>query len=96
MKAIFKIEQLGEPIVVQSQKAESGKLYKRIALFREMGERHGDVVMITILGDLAQDGMLKEGDIILASIRFSIHEYNGQVYQDATLNAAHILVPAGK
>lgn len=96
MKGIFNIEQLGEPIVVQSQKAEGGKLYKRIALLREMGERHGDVIMVTILGDLAQNGILKEEDIVLASIHFNIHEYNGQTYQDATLNAAHLLVPASK
>ena len=50
MKGIFIIEKLGEPMEVQSQKAEGGKLAKRTALFREMGERHGDVIMATLLG----------------------------------------------
>lgn len=96
MKGIFIIDQMGEPIVVQSQKAEGGKLYKCTALFREMGERHGDVIMATLLGVQAKDEMLKEGDVVIASIRFSIHEHNGQTYQDAVVGIANILATAGE
>ena len=45
MKGIFYIEKLGEPMEVQSQKVEGGKLAKRMVILREMGERNADCVV---------------------------------------------------
>ena len=36
MKGIFYIEKLGEPMEVQSQKVEGGKLAKRMVILREI------------------------------------------------------------
>ena len=94
MKGIFSIEKLGEPFEVQSQKAEGGKLAKRLIILREMGERNGDYVVAHLLGTQAQEGVLKEEDVVIASVRLSVHEHNGNYYQDAVVGVAHILCPA--
>ena len=94
MKGIFCIEKLGEPMEVQSQKVEGGKLAKRMVILREMGERNGDCVVAHLLGPQAQNGALKEEDIVIASVKLSVHEHNGNIYQDAVVGVAHILCPA--
>jgi hypothetical protein len=94
MKGIFIIEKLGEPIEVPSQKAENGKLTKRLVVLRDMGERYGDCIVASVLGDMAKDEMLKEEDVVISSIRLSVHEHNGQTYQDAVVNAISILCAA--
>jgi hypothetical protein len=94
MKGIFYIEKLGEPMEVQSQKVEGGKLAKRMVILREMGERNADCVVAHLLGPQAQNGALKEEDIVIASVKLSVHEHNGNIYQDAVVGVAHILCPA--
>ena len=96
MKGIFLIEKLGEPIEVQSQKTEDGKLAKRVVVFREMGERFGDCIVASVLGRMAQEEVLKEEDVVIASIRLSVHEHNGQMYQDAVVSGINILCAAGE
>lgn len=94
MKGIFSIEKLGEPFEVQSQKVEGGKLAKRMIILREMGERNGDCIVAHLLGTQAQEGILKEEDIVIASVKLSVHEHNGNYYQDAVVGVAQILCPA--
>ena len=94
MKGIFSIEKLGEPFEVQSQKVEGGKLAKRMIILREMGERNGDCIVAHLLGIQAQEGILKEEDIVIASVKLSVHEHNGNYYQDAVVGVAQILCPA--
>lgn len=94
MKGIFYIEKLGEPMEVQSQKVEGRKLAKRMVILREMGERNADCVVAHLLGPQAQNGVLKEADIVVASVKLSVHEHNGNYYQDAVVGIAHILCPA--
>lgn len=94
MKGIFIIEKLGEPMEVPSQKTEDGKLTKRLVVLREMGERYGDYIVASVLGQMTKDEMLKEEDVVIASIRLSVHEHNGQTYQDAVVNGISILCAA--
>ena len=96
MKGIFYIEKLGEPMEVQSQKAEGGKLAKRMIILRELGERYSDNIVATVFGAKAQDGILKEEDVVIASVHLTTHEHNGQIYQDAVVNAICILCAAGE
>lgn len=96
MKGIFYIEKLGEPIEVQSQKAEGGKLAKRIIILREMGERYSDCIVASVFGPNAQKEVLKEGDVVIASVHLTTHEHSGQIYQDAVVNAISILCAAGE
>jgi hypothetical protein len=51
-------------------------------------------VVAHLLGPQAQNGALKEEDIVIASVKLSIHEHNGNYYQDAVVGIAHILCPA--
>ena len=85
MKNLFKVIHQGEPQQVASQKAEGGQLSKCMITLQEWGDKYGDTFVCTLLGNSAQCRW-SAGDIVLASLRFSSHEYNGQWYQDITVN----------
>ncbi len=67
--------------MVDSQKAEGGKLAKCNILLQEMGGKYENQYAATMLGNLAQLRFL-EDDMVAARLRFTTREYNGQVFQD--------------
>ena len=81
---ILKVVRQGEAFMVDSQKAEGGKLAKCNILLQEMGGKYENQYAATMLGNMAQ---LKfyPGDLVLATLRFQTREYNGQVFQDILL-----------
>lgn len=81
---ILKVLKQGEAFMVDSQKAESGKLAKCNILLQEMGGKYENQYAATMLGNLAQ---LKfyPGELVVATLRFQAREYNGQVFQDILL-----------
>lgn len=79
------VSQMGELFSVYSPKTKKEIHKRNIELF-EVGVRHGDCVVVTALGDDAKDPIFGEGDFILATVRLSTHEYNGQLYNDAILD----------
>jgi len=79
---IFKVVRQGEAFDVQSQKAESGKTRKCTILLREMGGgKFENEYACSMLGNLAEC-RFKEGDVVVAAIRQSAREYQGQLYQE--------------
>ena len=83
MKATFlKVVKCGEVFSVKSEKSENG-LRKRNIVLQELGGKYEDQFVVATLGALA-DVPMKEGDIVLAALRFQAREYNGQQYQDIT------------
>ena len=85
MKQIYKVVSQTEPIAVQSQKAENGQTSKCSIVLQEINGRYSDTMMATMLG---KDATLRfyEGDVVYASLRFTVREYNGQNYQDIVVN----------
>lgn len=85
MKQIFKVVAQSETIAVPSQKAEGGQVYKSTIVLQEPGGKYEDTFAATMLGATAQCRFYA-GDVVVAALRFSAREYNGQVYQDIVVN----------
>ena len=81
MKQIFRVVSQTEPIAVQSQKSENGQTSKCTITLQEFGGKYEDTFVATMLGNLAQCRFYKD-DLVIASLRFTTREYNGQVFQD--------------
>ena len=85
MKQIFRVVSQSETIAVQSQKSENGQTSKCTITLQEFGGKYEDTFVATMLGNLAQCRFYKD-DLVMASLRFTTREYNGQVYQDIVVN----------
>ena len=81
MKRFFRVVSQTEPVAVQSQKAEGGQVMKCTITLQEINGRYADTFVATMLG---KDATLRfyAGDLVFASLRFTVREYNGQNYQD--------------
>ena len=78
---ICKVIAQTEPVYVQSKKSESGQLAKCYIRLRELGGDYEDEYQCALLGNIALCKFY-EGDIVIATLRFSTHEYQGQVFQE--------------
>ena len=79
---ILKVVRQGEAFSVQSSKQESGQIKKCNIVLREMGgSKFENEYVCTMLGNLAECRFY-EGDVVAATLRFSTHEYQGQVFQE--------------
>ena len=92
MKQVMKVVSCGEVQQVPSQKSEGGMLSKRQIVLQEIGGKYEDQVVGVMLGNLAQC-QFYPGDVVMASIRLSVREYNGQMYQDIVVET---LIAIGK
>ncbi len=72
----------GEAFSVQSQKSESGQIQKCNIVLRELGgSKFENEFVCSMLGNLAES-RFQEGELVAATLRFSTHEHQGQVYQE--------------
>ena len=79
---ILKVVRQGEAFSVQSAKAEGGSIQKCNIVLREMGgSKFENEFVCAMLGNLAACRFY-EGDVVAATLRFSTHEYQGQVFQE--------------
>ncbi len=78
---ILKVVRQGEAFGVQSAKAESGTIQKCNIVLREMGGKYENEYVCAMLGNLAAC-RFNEGDVVAATLRFSTHEYQNQVFQE--------------
>ena len=85
MKTFFKVTAQSEPFAVQSQKAESGQLMKCNIVLQELGGQYENRYVATILGEQAKTRFAKD-ELVVAALRFSTREYNGQMYQDIVVS----------
>ena len=81
----FRVVSQGDVTYVASQKAESGQLAKCMIRLKEFGCKFGDEYVCTLFGNLALSKYY-EGDLVLASLRFQVHEVNGATYQEVVAN----------
>ena len=71
---------------IPSTKQEGGQLAKCIIRFKEFGGgKFGNEYACTMFGNLAQCKFY-EGDLVVASLRFQVHEVNGATYQEVVAN----------
>lgn len=85
MKQIFKVVSQGETITIPSQKTESGKTFKSNIVLQEIGGKYADTYVAALLGNAAQCRFFA-GEIVVAALRFSTREHNGQTYQDIVVD----------
>ena len=85
MKTIFRVIAQSETFSVPSQKAEGGQLAKCNIVLQEIGGKYENSYAATVLGEQAKMRFAKD-DLVVAALRFSTREYNGQVYQDIVVN----------
>ncbi len=78
---ILRVVRQGEAFDVQSQKAESGKIKKCNIVLRELGGKFENEYVCATLGNLAEQ-RFAENDVVAATLRFSTHEYQGQIFQE--------------
>ena len=86
MTNIYHVVSQGVVSYVASQKAEGGQLAKCVIRLKEFGGgKFGNEYACTMFGNLAQCRFY-EGDLVVASLRFQVHEVNGTVYQEVVAN----------
>ena len=81
MKGIFKIMAQSDTFAVPSQKAEGGQVNKCNIILQDVGGKYENSYVAAVLGEQANIRFTRD-DLIVASLRFSTREYNGQTYQD--------------
>ena len=79
---ILKVVRQGEAFRVQSSKQESGSIQKYAIVLQELGgSKFENEYVCAMLGNLA-GCRFYEGDVVIATLRFSTHEYQGQTFQE--------------
>ena len=81
MKGIFKVMAQSETFAVPSQKAEGGQVNKCNIILQDVGGKYENSYVAAVLGEQANIRFMRD-DLVVASLRFSTREYNGQTYQD--------------
>ena len=71
----------GEAFSVRSEKSETGQIQKCNIVLKELGSKFENEYVCAMLGNLAACRFY-EGDIVIATLRFSTHEYQGQTFQE--------------
>ena len=83
---ILRVVRQGETFSVQSKNSETGSIQKCGIVLREMGgSKFENEYACTMLGNLASCRFY-EGDVLIATLRFSTHEYQGQTFQEILVN----------
>ena len=84
--SINRVVSQSEVTYIPSAKQEGGQLAKCVIRLKEFGGgKFGDEYVCTLFGNLAQCHFA-EGDLVVASLRFQVHEVNGAFYQEIIAN----------
>ena len=78
---ILRVVKCGECFTVKSEKSEGGVLNKRTRVLQELGGKYEPTYVVSALGNLATI-QFSEGDLVIATLKFQVREYNGQVFMD--------------
>ena len=82
---ILRIKKCGAMTTAQSEKIESGVLNKRQLVLQELGDKWANCYVVTVFGNLATIEFA-EDELVVASMQFRTHDYNGQTYMDVVAN----------
>jgi len=89
MKSIYKIVFVADPFTITRK--DGTPCQKQLITLRELGGKYEDQYVATWLSDKPLH--LNEGATIAASLRFSTRTYEGQDYQDITLQEYVVVDP---
>ena len=78
---VFRVVSQGVVTYVHSTKEDSGQLAKCVIRLKELGGKYENEYACTLFGNSAL-GRFYEGEVVLAALRFQVHESNGNLYQD--------------
>ena len=79
---ILKVVRQGKTFSVQSTKVDGGQIQKCNIVLKELGGgKFENEYVCAMLGNLAAC-RFDEGDVVVAILRFSTHEYQGQTFQE--------------
>ena len=78
---VFRVVSQGVVTYVPSTKEDSGQLAKCVIRLKELGGKYENEYACTLFGNSAL-GRFYEGEVVLAALRFQVHESNGNLYQD--------------
>ena len=79
---ILRVLKSGAMTTAQS---ENGVINKRQLVLQELGDKWANTYVVTVFRNLATIEFA-EGDLVVASMQFRTHEYNGQTYMDVVAN----------
>lgn len=82
MKTLLKVVNQSQPSTVQKQDGTS--ISKCIIVLQEIGGKYENTFVATLLGNAATCRFYP-GDYVWAALRFSSREYQGNSYQDITV-----------
>ena len=83
---VFRVVSQGVVTYIPSTKQEGGQLAKCLIRLKEFGgAKFGNEYACTLFGSLAQC-KFNEGELVVASLRFQVHEVNGNCYQEVVVN----------
>ena len=83
---VFRVVLQSDVTYIPSTKQEGGQLAKCVIRLKEFGGgKFGNEYACTMFGNLALCKFY-EGDLVVASLRFQVHEVNGAVYQEVIAN----------
>lgn len=82
MKTLFKVVNQSQPSTVQKQDGTS--ISKCTIVLQEIGGKYENTFVATLLGNAATCRFYP-GDYVWAALRFSSREYQGNAYQDITV-----------
>lgn len=88
INSIFRVVKCGEPFTVPSQKAEGGQVQKKFVHLKEMGGKYSNEYVAALLGNAAACDF-HPGEVIVASLRAGVSEYNEKLYQDILVTDFH-------
>lgn len=79
MKSLFKVIAHTEPQTINTQ---NGPSQKSTVILQELGGKYENSFACSLLGNQVK---FYPNDLVYAALRFSSREYNGQWYQDITI-----------
>ena len=83
---LYRVVSQGDVSYIPSTKEANGQLAKCIVRLKEFGGgKYGNEYACTLFGNLALCKFY-EGDLVAASLRFQVHEVNGNSYQEVIAN----------
>ena len=78
---ILRVVRQGETFSVQSKNSDNGQIQKCNIVLKELGGKFENEYVCAMLGNLAACRFY-EDDVVVATLRFSTHEYQGQTFQE--------------
>ena len=63
----------------------NGEVNKRQLVLQELGDKWANTYVVTVFHNLATIEF-SEGELVVASMQFRTHDYNGQTYMDCVAN----------